>query len=184
MPPVPSTFSPTLDVKIDWKAYFREFDQVHVGEPVFYGTQKEADVGRGWLLYRDGWRYGRKFPWGPEIPPPDPSEPTPQQPFQVLKKQLLQLQLFYWTRRLYIVEADAKRAEEQIYSLKCLQSERSAPIQLRLTYFDEELKRKVTATEPVDYDILLQRHKILTSDVEDCLKMIKQLKDEEHELSR
>ena len=46
MPSIPSATVPALDVKIDWKAYFREFDQAHGGDPVYYGSETGFERGR------------------------------------------------------------------------------------------------------------------------------------------
>ena len=144
---------PSITVEIDWEAYFRDFDALHGGDPVFYGTPEEAQLGQGQLLYRDGWRYDRKHVSGPEY-----SAPTDE-------VALRRLQLVYWTRRADVIRAEASKLDRHIYTLRSLQSERSAPLQPKV--------KGRNGTPPVmDLATLQERQRQLRELAEECTDMI------------
>jgi len=149
-----------LSVRLDWKAYWRRFQQEH-GEPVPYGD--------GRLLFPDGWQYSALRYGGPEWPPPtDPEE-------------LLALQRTYWRTRLAVVTAELRGLERQVADLVELQRVKSVPLQQVLRYNATEGKAQV---ERVDLDLSALQGRIawLRQDVTDCQAQLARLEPDHAEV--
>ena len=142
-------------MKIDWRAYYDEFSRMHGGDPVLYGHNKETGLG-GWLLFPDGWRYGRVDPSGPEVPPGSD------------QKRLIRA---YWLIRKRTVKEEVRVLKSNIIALATVQRERSAPItiQERMLIEDEEGRRKTQLkTVPVDFGLLLNKYRDLSAELRRC----------------
>lgn len=123
-----------VSVRLDWRAYFREFSALHGGDPVIY---------KGRLLFADGWTYSASDYQGPEWPPPD--DP----------KALANLQRWYWGRRRTIVRHELFTLRESLLSLETAQRNRSAPLQQIVTVkvWNEGLGRDANVWQAKNVDL-------------------------------
>lgn len=169
-------------MKIDWKAYYREFSKLHGGSPVVHGVNQETMSG-GYLLFPDGWRYARN-PEGPEYPPRDQSEQLS------LVKQ-------YWIIRRDSLQIEYDNLKYLIRGAVSSQQSKSAPLVVNSISFRQYIKRirsitdpeyfdevKVnqyqdidsTQTEAVDYQLLLDEARNLKGEITRCEEMLKAVK--------
>ncbi len=95
-------------VRLDWRAYWKEFSREHGDYPVKF---------RGVLLFRDGWTYSSSGYAGPEWPPP--ADET----------ALRKLVRGYWLLRKREVRKLWWEQQTEYDGLKRLQSTRSQPLQ-------------------------------------------------------
>lgn len=107
--------------KISWRAYFRRFCAEHGGDPFEF---------KGWLLFRDGWRYSNATYRGPELAPCGCLE----QPCDCSKRK--ELSRVYWKLRRASVVRERRLLEMNLRTLEALQRDRSAPLQASLTHRD------------------------------------------------
>lgn len=126
-------------LKLDWRAYFYSFVEVH-GEPIKHD---------GRLLFHDGWTYGIDDYQGPEYPPP-----TDQ-------KELQDLQGVYWRTQYGKLQSELITLERQIKSLTNWCGSRSLPLKQRIIYTDRNDKGaaviKVGDAEDLDLHSLESR---------------------------
>lgn len=134
-------------IKLDWRAYFLKFIEVH-GEPMKVG---------GRLLFQDGWQYSIDDYQGPEYPPP------------VGRGQLCRLQLTYWENRRDRLAVEVLSLTGRIGALKGWQHGRSLPLQQRVIYKGEDDKgvRRMIASDPEDLDLMS-----LTYDLDDKRELL------------
>jgi hypothetical protein len=144
-------------LRLDWRAYFRNFVETH-GEPI------RAD---GRLLFRDGWGYSATSHAGPEFPPPSDPE------------QLQSLQRLYWTRQLAKLKDEQTGLANRIRGLAEWNARMSMPLQQRRIYEQEEGRgviRKVG--EPEDLDL-----SGLNSNLADVTWLIEEAREELEKLN-
>lgn len=101
--------------KISWRAYFKRFCAEHGGDPFEF---------RGWLLFRDGWRYSNTSHRGPELPPQNEGE----------RRDLSRI---YWKLRRAAVNLERRTLEMNLRTLEALQRDRSAPLQAAIEHRDK-----------------------------------------------
>lgn len=150
---------------LDWRAYYYSFVEKH-GEPIELA---------GCLLFPDGWRYAKEDYQGPEYPPPeDPRE-------------LLELQLQYWTVKKATVESELKHTTNQMQALQGWQENRDLPLQQVLIYKtrDEEGKVRMQRGEPEDLDLSAFEVKCedLSALLTECEQQLKELRKRNNERS-
>jgi hypothetical protein len=124
-------------LRLDWKAYFDRFVEVH-GEPV------EHD---GYLLFSDGWRYSSLRYSGPEYPPPSD------------KRRLRSYRRNYWEKMLAKLTKEAHEIRQQLNGLEDWNNCTSLPLQQRVLV-PQEGKEKATWSDPVDMDLGMLRHQL------------------------
>lgn len=141
-------------VTLDWREYYRRFEQAH-GEPILF---------EGRLLFRDGWRYSCTSYGGEEIEPPP------------IKADLLRLQRVYWTERRKFVQTEINLIEARMQRLKQEQNMRSMPLVVKQRRF-EDGKLRVEAAE-FGPDYFSGRLAWLRGDLKDCERALLQLDKE------
>lgn len=146
-----------VQLRIDWRAYYREFCDAHGGIPVEHGGRQ---------LFEDGWTYSLTDYRGPEWPPPADA------------RELLALKIEYWNIRLKAVLAQRDRLAVLLRDVEQLMLRRSCPLQQRVTYVDEAGKRQ-TQTGPLDVEPLRARHELFCDDVAYCEDKLNQLRAEQ-----
>lgn len=144
-------------VKLNWRAYYREFEALHGGAPIKF---------EGRLLFRDGWRYSSTDYAGPEEPPP--TEPW----------ELKRLRLAYWRAHRSALVNQANEMRRQLNLLISLQENKSAPLQLSNTYVDMETNQRTTKPAPVDFPILREQLTFVEQDIAMCDTNIEELSDD------
>jgi hypothetical protein len=105
-----------FSIKLNWKAYYKAFVEVH-GEPLIYGGRQ---------LFPDGWGYSLSDYAGPEWPPP--TEPL----------ELAKLQICYWKRRLAIAMLERRNRQADLDNLVQMQAARPIPLVHTVTLRDDE----------------------------------------------
>lgn len=148
-------------IELDWERYFQEFCNAHGKYPVIYGDEEL-------LLFCDGWMYSSTDYAGPEYPPPKD------------KRQLAELQLYYWKRRLRIVKREHGNLESMIAQLLIAESSRSLPLYQR-TEFTGDDGKSVVVSDKLDFTLVRKRRKWLENDIENCRIWIERYK---YELSK
>lgn len=152
--------TPKTNVKVDWKAYFYKFCQVH-GDPIQH---------KNVLIFEDGWRYPVDKYEGPEVPPPNDPE------------ELIKLRLTYWYRRRGIVRYERDVLASHLDGLRNLQDRCSLPLQQSRvdSTVDEDTGEKVVArrTFDIDFPAMEGRLNWLIEDFEICEQAIATLKRE------
>ena len=124
-------------LRLDWKAYFDRFVEVH-GEPV------EFD---GYLLFQDGWRYSPLKYSGPEYPPPkDP-------------RLVKSYKMHYWKGMLKKLNAEAHEVRQQLQGLKDWGKCTSLPLQQRILV-PSEGKERATWGNPEDLNLGILEHQL------------------------
>src|SRR6185295_16041100 len=93
-------------VRVDWRAYWKEFSRQHGDFPVKWRSR---------FLFRDGWTYAMDYP-GPEWPPPTD------------ERELARMVRAYWLLRKRAVRAEWWAADCELRDLRNLQATRSLPI--------------------------------------------------------
>jgi len=141
-------------VKLDWKAYYKEFRLEHGDYPVIF---------KGMILFRDGWMYSKTDYAGPEFPPPED------------EADLKSLQLAYWNSRRQVVRLELIPLERTVDSLLQFQSAKSCRLQQKVIEFDDETQKDVTNTVELDITIFEGRLDWLRKDLEDCERNIASL---------
>lgn len=149
-----NTHDHTLAVRLDWRAYFKEFCDLHGRDPVPY---------RGRLLFPDGWTYSSTDYAGPEWPPPD--DPA----------ELLAVQSSYWRRRRGIVRRECVTLQLAVQSLAEMQGCKSVPLQQVVQIRDSETNKLVTSRRPLDLEALKGRLTWLEEDVAECNRHLAEL---------
>lgn len=117
------------NIKLDWKTYFKHFDQAHGGEAIPLGLNR--------LLYEDGWCYSSRSYSGPEYPPPD--DP----------KRLALLKRFYYSRVKQLVQDELTSLLLLENQLRQLRSAKSLPLVRKITNkeYDETTGRPVISVD-------------------------------------
>lgn len=111
---------PQLKLKLEWRAYYQRFSEMHGGYPIIY---------KGRQYFADGWSYSMTDYAGPEWPPPtDPEE-------------LATIQKVYWYTRWNRARNELMVLRERYDGLKGLQETKSAPLQQIVTVRNEETKK-------------------------------------------
>ena len=150
-------------VRLDWKAYFYNFVELH-GEPE---TQYNEEGQPYELLFADGWRYSAMDYQGPETKPPED------------KRKLKQLQLVYWTQRSTRLQQEAENLERQIKTLGDWSEQRELPLQSVRTYRDRDDNGQVVLRrgEPENLDLtsLEDRLDDLTFLLQECTAELRKL---------
>ena len=139
-------------IRIDWRASFRAFSELHGGDPVTW---------KGRLLWRDGWGHSATDYRGPEFPPP--SDP----------REAAKLRRRYWLIRLAL----AKRAEKALgYELEGfdeLARSRSAPLFRRVVTRDDDGVARLGSAE-LDLSEGRERLAWLREQVEECVERLEE----------
>ena len=104
----PATSIPSLQIKLDWKAYFRIFCDTHGGFPM---------PDRGRLLFPDGWTYSNTDYAGPEWPPSENEE------------ERLKVVIRYWVLRKKLVREEYSLRVSILESLVSTVATHSCPLQ-------------------------------------------------------
>lgn len=149
----------TVLVRLDWRAYYREFALAHGGYPV---------VHKGRQLFADGWRYSLTDHAGPEWPPPD--DP----------KELLQLRLAYWRRRLTISANAAEVLGRKLRAMEDVQRAKDLPLQQIAASLDPVtgLWRRIEgACGEFDFASHRRRLEDLESDAATCRERLAELEE-------
>lgn len=136
-----------LSLKVDWRAYYRLFCQLHGGRPVNY---------KGIQLFRDGWTYGLKDYDGPEWAPPQEEEE---------RKALIQA---YWAVRKVQVERLLLTLRLRVEGLKNLQAAKSAPVQVAHYTWDDDKNTKVRQVRDLDLTLFDGQLAELEADLKEC----------------
>jgi hypothetical protein len=153
-----------VDIRPDWRAYFRSFHEQHEGlthPPMHY---------RGRLLYSDGWTYSSTDYAGPEWAPPED------------KDELHAMQLWYWSRRRWRILANIRDIRKELDAIKTVSSMHSAPLQQNV-FYDEELpgggkkrvKKAITLTHAVE--TFTEHLRRLLSEADQCDDKLGELKN-------
>jgi hypothetical protein len=147
--------APLSVVRLDWRAYFEQFKELH-GEPMRAGGRQ---------LFPDGWMYSLTDYGGPEWPPPD--DPA------VLKR----LQTLYWRLRRRQATQQLAWLGQQVEGLKELQRVKSAPLQQRQVRRDDVGGVVETTVATVDLNLsgLEQRLAWLEEDLAVCEQKLNEL---------
>lgn len=135
-------------VRVDWRAYWKEFSRVHGDFPVKY---------RGRFLFRDGWTYAQDYP-GPEWPPP-------QEP------ELGQVIRAYWILRKRQVRQEWWEKDVELRQLRQLQSTRQLPLMHRSVWLvrDEDgTPRRRVFEGPVDFPMLEAELEVSKRQLDEC----------------
>lgn len=125
-------------IKLDWRAYWKEFSRTHGDYPVKW---------KGRLLFRDGWTYSSTAYEGPEWPPPSSQE------------ELGRMVRGYWLLRKREVRAAWWNSLQEVEGLKRLQSVKSIPLQqvLMMSGEDDKLYRDVGSVDlPLLEDMVVE----------------------------
>lgn len=147
-----SFFRPTIE--LDWERYFQEFCNVHGKYPVVYGDDEL-------LLFPDGWMYSSTNHEGPEYPPPTD------------KRQLAELQLYYWKRRERIVRREHDDLVHMVAQIRDTKLSRSLPLYQR-TEFKGDDGKPVVGSDKLDLTLINKRVEWLKNDLENCQKQVSQ----------
>ena len=153
-----SSALPKVEVKLDWRAYFRAFCDSH-GEPVQH---------EGRWLFPDGWTYALKDWAGPEWPPD-----LDRLPF---------LQRAYWRARRGIVKVELDHLKGRLNWLKGMAAAKSVPLKQRVTYRSEnDDGEPVMVSEVKDLDLgaMEERAGWLAENLAECDANLKELGDGE-----
>jgi len=146
--------------RVDWKAYFAKFVQLH-GKPVLWG---------GTHLFPDGARYSSSDYSGPEWRPP--TEPD----------KLKSLQLAYWRRRQEIVQQELTFKKRRLADLQEERATRLAPLQQTRTEIEpgHNGSKPTVKRESMDLDLdgLEQRITWLEEDLVQCKQQLQELESE------
>lgn len=135
-----------MKIKLDWRAYFEEFCELH-GKPV------EAN---GRLLFQDGWTYSRTDLSGPEYPPPQD------------EKYLAELKRQYWEIRLRNATEERDEIERAYRRLSEMQEQRSATLKCKMRVFDDEKESYRFAAVDVNLPALESDLAFAQEEVEEC----------------
>lgn len=103
----PAVSPPEGKIRLDWRAYFYRFCQVH-GEPV---------LARGRLIFQDGWSYSATEYQGPEFAPP------------ASNAELDKVVLEYWIERRAYLEKMLLMLMHERNTLQKVQDSFSLPLQ-------------------------------------------------------
>lgn len=106
-PPESSSSYRGKPIRLDWRAYFIEFCNVH-GEPEFHDHR---------LIFRDGWSYSSTDYAGPEFPPPS------------TLNELDSVVLRYWVLRRGRLDKLLQKLQHELKTLQDTQSHHSLPLQ-------------------------------------------------------
>lgn len=136
-------------VRVDWRAYWKEFSRAHGDFPVVY---------RNRFLFRDGWTYAMDYP-GPEWSPVnDP----------VILAQVIRA---YWVLRKRQVRRAWWDQYCELRDLKSLQSTRSLPLMHSSTFFvqdDEGITKAQRCEGPVDFAAMEMEVNRLKAELDEC----------------
>jgi hypothetical protein len=150
-----------VQVRLDWRAYWQRFKEVHGNDPVPF---------KGRLLFPDGWTYSNSSHAGPEWPPPDDPE------------ELRKLLLAYWLIRRKVCLNERDHLFNLIQQLKESQRQRSAPLQQRLVMTlegeDGKQRKKFSFGDVNPEQLEAEGGRLwwLRQDVQDCESRIEELK--------
>lgn len=143
-------------MNVNWREYFKEFSNLHGGNPVLYRQDKESGKG-GYYLFPDGWMYGREAS-GPEMAPP-----------ATVRLRLIK---DYWTIRYQIVREELYLKANEFRDLVRLQASRSAPLVMpqavKVENDDGIVIGKKIVNQTIDFEILLYRIKELSQALVEC----------------
>lgn len=134
-------------IKVDWRAYFREFCEKHGRHPVEIGNR---------LVFPDGWSYARNSYEGPEWPPPA----------DVLERRgLLRA---YWKRRVEILKGQRDGLAHALSGVAEQQLRRDARLMMVgvETYTGEDGRDRLRlAAHPADWEAMHVRLRHLDEDL-------------------
>ncbi len=147
---------PELKVKLDWKAYYLKFSEMHGGWPIIY---------KGRQLFSDGWTYSLTDYAGPEWEPP--TEP----------KELKTLRTVYWYTRLNRAKNELLVVAARRAALKNLQENKSAPLQQVIVSKDDETGKVSRSTDGLDLRVFDHVISFLEAEVNEASKNLEQLKE-------
>lgn len=134
-------------VSLCWPEYFKQFCQLHGGNPLMFG---------GVLLFQDGWTHSAHDHAGPEWPPPED------------KEECRQLIRQYWLRRRAVVTYEYEQLLRHVERLEELQRHRQAPLQQVVQWLNTEDKRWQKDIGPLDLTAMKGRIEWLREDVQVC----------------
>jgi hypothetical protein len=140
-------------IRLDWKAYWSAFCQLHGGNPVAF---------EGRWLFQDGWMYAKKDYQGPEWEAPKE------------KARLEYLIRSYWRLRLETVLASKRDIEINLRNLKLTQKDRSAPLVQVVKYKSDDGKL-LSRAGPIDLRALEERVQWLEQDAQQCRDKLKEV---------
>jgi len=129
-----------MRIKLDWRAYFDRFVEVH-GEPVEFDN---------YLLFHDGWRYGKLRYNGPELSPPED------------ERKLKALKRVYWTVLMSKLTKEAEELRQQVRGLEDWNNCTSLPLQQRVMISTEDEYGKMYRKwgEPTELNLTAMKIKL------------------------
>lgn len=143
-----------LELRLDWTAYWREFQAIHGGDPLPY---------RGRLLFRDGWTYSATDHAGPEwAPPGDDSvhgHPTGEASAKLRRE--------YWSGHRARIVSELSPRERRLDGLRDLARGKSAPLMIAITVTGDDGKSRA-ASAPLDLMPLEARIEFLRGARDEC----------------
>ena len=138
--------------RIDWRAYFRRFCELH-GEPMEH---------EGRLLFPDAWTYSLTDHAGPEWEPPaDPA-------------RVKAMRLAYQRLRLARIEGELEELGNASESLKAMTMSRSAPVMVR-RIGPRGAKRSEGAAEEANLDAVQARMDWLREQTVTCRSAVQEI---------
>jgi len=172
-------------MKLDWRAYFKEFCRTHSPDSkyVLYGADKETGKGGKWL-FADGWGWvPHRADQYSEIPPP----PDPEHHLALIKK--------YWSIRVEVAEHELTKAKQLVLDTMRLQQKHSVSLQVTETQTLEDddgnallnqlgQPRRMAVARSVDFNHLVAMVKQHQDESSYCRKRLAsvRLPDEEQTL--
>lgn len=153
--------------KVDWIAYYKEFERLHGGHPQQYGSR---------LIFSDGWTYSAYDHMGPEYPPPEN------------EYRLLRAKKTYWLLRRNKAKKVVGSFETRVNNLADLQEFKSAPLMYSTQRVVEDLgdgdmRRVEKVTKPLDIAFLRMQLDAMKDELAFCeseLRKINQLMESDN----
>ena len=143
-----------LNWRLDWKAYFNGFCELHGGNPV------EVD---GKLVLPDGWSYSSTAYEGPEWPPPKD------------EAEFVRVMTAYWNERRGIVSDELKLLQNTRRSMVDQMVNRSAPLMKKVRVFDEVAEKHRWQADELNLDAVDERISWLKADLENSVHELEKL---------
>lgn len=136
-------------VRLDWRAYWKEFSRAHGDFPQKY---------KGVFLFRDGWTYAMDYP-GPEWKPPEEPE------------RLARLVRAYWVLRKRQVRQEWWEKYQELTQYKQLQSTRSLPLvhsSVWLVRDESGTPKRQRFEGPLDFPMMEMEVNRLKEEMDEC----------------
>lgn len=146
-------------VRLDWRAYWKEFSRQHGDYPVRY---------RGRLLFRDGWTYSNSSYEGPEWPPPS----TDREKAILLRA--------YWLLRKREVRAVWWEQYQELEQLRRLQSVKSLPLvhsSVWITKDESGTPKRQRYEGPVDFALMEGEVNRLKTELDECERGLRECRE-------